>query len=100
MARKRSPFTLMRAPPDPPPFRPLHRGVLPVTIHRSPNNAPSTRPPPCRVRRYSSHAVAITAAVPTATLVSKSHTFLTSAVGTSEHRIASSVIAQIGRAHV
>jgi hypothetical protein len=38
--------------------------------------------------------VAITAAVPTASLVSKSHTFFTSAVGTTEHRMASSVMAQ------
>jgi hypothetical protein len=36
--------------------------------------------------------VAITAAVPTASLVSNNQTFFTSAVGTTEHRIASSVI--------
>ena len=38
--------------------------------------------------------MAITAAVPTASLVSNSHTFFTSAVGTTEHRMASRVIAQ------
>jgi hypothetical protein len=36
----------------------------------------------------------MTAAVPTARLVSNSHTFLTSAVGTTEQRMASSVMAQ------
>ena len=38
--------------------------------------------------------MAITAAVPTASLVSKSQTFFTSAVGTTEQRMASSVMAQ------
>jgi hypothetical protein len=38
--------------------------------------------------------VAMTAAVPTASLVSKSHTFLTSAVGTMEQWMASRVMAQ------
>ena len=38
--------------------------------------------------------MAMTAAVPTASLVSKSHTFLTSAVGTMEQWMASRVMAQ------
>ena len=42
---------------------------------------------------YTNQAERITAAVPAASLPSKSHTFAISAVGTSEHRIASSVMA-------
>ena len=38
--------------------------------------------------------MAMTAAVATASFVSKSHTFLTSAVGTMEQRMASRVMAQ------
>src|SRR5712691_108236 len=49
-------------------------------------------------RRYTSHADAMTAAVPNASFPSNSQTFFVSAVGTTEHTIASIVIAHPDKA--
>ena len=54
---------------------------------------PARLPYSFSTRRYNAHAVAITPIVPSASLPSNTHTFVTSAVGTTEHKIASSVIA-------
>lgn len=62
---------------------------------RAPRHHPACVTNQAHYRRlYNSHAVAITAAVPMAILVSKSQTLVTSWVGTIEVRIASSVMAQ------